>query len=170
MPLVPSGQPFQPFQDIEAVYDALYRYCYYRLRHAQHAEDVTQEAFLRALAALPGLPPPHTETQALRYLYTVARNLCVDEYRRAPRAPLPLPEEESAQPAVPGFEAVSTETLALRAALARLPEQQRELLLLRYANDLPAAAIAGLLGISRFAVYRQCQQALKSLRTLLEEE
>ena len=100
----------------------------------------------------------------------MARNLCVDEYRRAPRAPLPLPEDENAWPAVPGFEPASTETLALRAALARLPQSQRELLLLRYANELPAAAIAGLLGVSRFAVYRQCQQALKALRALMEVE
>lgn len=167
MPVVPADQPFS---DLEAAYDALYRYCYYRLRHTPQAEDVTQEAFLRTLAALPGLPPPHTETQALRYLYTVARNLCIDEYRRAPRAPLPLPESENAQPAAPGFEEASAETLALRAALDRLPAEARELLLLRYANELPAAVIAGTLGISRFAVYRRCRQALAALRALLEEE
>ena len=145
---MPSAKVFgniQPFQDIEAVYDALYRYCYYRLRHTQRAEDVTQEAFLRTFAALPGLPPPHTETQALRYLYTVARNLCVDEYRRTPRAPLPLPESENAQPAVPDFAPASTDATALRAALEQLPDAWRELLLLRYVNDLPAAAVAALL-------------------------
>ena len=119
MSLVPS---VQPFKDIEATYVALYRYCFYRLRHAQQAEDVTQEAFLHTFAALPGLPPPHTET------------------------------------------------LALRAALAKLPDETRELLLLRYANELPVAAIAGLLGVSRFAVYRRCRQALDALRALLEEE
>ena len=65
--------------------------------------------------------------------------------------------------------AAPRDAAALRTALDALPEAWRELLLLRYVNDLPAAAVAELLGISRFAVYRQCRQALKVLRTLMEE-
>lgn len=160
----------QPFRDLEAVYDALYRYCRHRLTGSQQAEDVTQEAFLRTFATLPRLPAPHTEVQALRYLYTVARNLCTDEYRRAPRAPAPLPEEENARPAMPGFEEALTETLALRAALDALPPAARELLLLRYAAQLPMGVIAGLVGCSRFAVNRQLKRALADLRAQLSEK
>ena len=35
--------------DLEEQYEKIYRYCYFRLRHQQMAEDITQETFLRFL-------------------------------------------------------------------------------------------------------------------------
>ena len=70
--------------DIEALYDKIYRYCFRRLHDRDRAEDVTQEALTRWLAA-----GPRQEGQALPWLYTAARNLCADEYRRRPTDPLP---------------------------------------------------------------------------------
>lgn len=157
------------FPDLETVYDGLYRYCYHRLHHRQQAEDVTQEAFLRTFAAAPEFTGPNRHGQALRYLYTVARNLCIDLWRRAPREAAALPQEENAQPAQPDFGPALTESLALRAALDSLPDAQRELLLLRYSGELPVGTIAGMLGISRFAVYRQINHALAALRQLLQQ-
>lgn len=62
--------------DMEEQYDKIYRYCYFRLRSRQTAEDITQETFLRYLEKYQG----STAGQALKCLYTIARNLCVDEY------------------------------------------------------------------------------------------
>ena len=143
--------------DIETIYDRIYRYCYHRLGDRQAAEDATQEAFARWLAA--GVC--RTENEALRYLYAVARNLCTDEYRR--RRPEPLPTD------LPGPD-IPVDSLALRQAVAALPQEEQELILMRYVNREPVSVIAGALGVSRFAVYRRTSAALEKLREMLRED
>ena len=63
--------------DIEEQYDKIFHYCYYRIRDKNVAEDITQEVFLRFYTS------NYVEQQKeIRYLYTIARNLCIDEYRK----------------------------------------------------------------------------------------
>ncbi len=63
--------------DFDEQYDKIYRYCYFKLRHQQMAEDITQETFLHFLEN-----SNYCERgQKIRYLYTIAHNLCADTYR-----------------------------------------------------------------------------------------
>ena len=64
--------------DLDEQYDKIYRYCYFKLHSKELAEDVTQETFFRYLKHYNCI----TTVSALQYLYTIARNLCVDEYRK----------------------------------------------------------------------------------------
>lgn len=61
-------------------------------------------------------------------------------------------------------------SIAVKTALSQLAEEEQELLLLRYVNELTVLEICGLLQVSRFAVYRKIQKALKRLRALLDRE
>ena len=70
--------------DIEEQYDKIYRYCYFKLSNQQLAEDITQETFLRFLES----NTYYEKGKKLRYLYTIAHNLCVDIYRRKTEDPL----------------------------------------------------------------------------------
>ncbi len=142
--------------DLEEEYDKIYRYCYFKVRRRETAEDITQEAFLRFLES--GCV---NTGKNLRYLYTIARNLCVDEFRRRKTEAL---DEEAAD----SFSEDSmVENLSVRIALSQLEETDRELLLLRYVNEAPIAVIGRLYGISRFAVYRRVLQAVKNLKEKL---
>ena len=60
--------------------------------------------------------------------------------------------------------------ISVRAMLSELDEADRELLLLRYVNEVPVNVISKLYGISRFAVYRKILQATKELKTKLRQE
>lgn len=146
--------------DIEKQYDRIYRYCYFKLKNREAAEDITQEAFLRYLERYRFASP---ET-ALKYLYTIARNLCIDEYRKPTAVPLPedIPE--------PSGEDDRLTNLALYQALREMPPEQQELLLLRYVNEVPVSVIAALCGISRFALRRRLLAATDLLRKKLREE
>lgn len=63
--------------DIEEQYDKIFHYCYYRIRDKNVAEDITQKVVLRFYNS------NYVEQQKeIRYLYTIARNLCIDEYRK----------------------------------------------------------------------------------------
>lgn len=142
--------------DIEEQYDKIYRYCYYRLRSREAAEDATQETFLRWFAS-----DTYRDTgQTLQYLYTIARHLCADE-RRRPGAE-PLPEQLPAKPDDPLL------SMALWSALNGLSPEDRELVLLRVVNGVPTGALCKLYGVSRFALYRRLRGILKRLRRRLE--
>jgi len=146
--------------DLEEQYDRIYRYCYFRLQNRYLAEDVTQEAFLRYLEhyqGLNGLP-------ALKCLYTIAGNLCVDEFRRQKRD---TREEALGEDAM---EDRLLTNLAVRAALAGLPREDQALLLLRYVNEVPVSVIGKVLGMSRFAVYRKLKAASGRFRVALRRE
>jgi RNA polymerase sigma-70 factor (ECF subfamily) len=146
---------------LEEQYDKLYAYCYFRTKNAALAEDITQEAFLRFFSQSSYI----SRGKPLAYLYTIAKNLCADHYRRPP--PLPLAEDIADSGA--GIDTLET-SLAVRAAVAALPEDWQELLLLRYANELSLAEIGTVTGLSRFAIHRKLQQALGKLKELLREE
>lgn len=149
--------------NLEEQYDKIYRYCYFKLKHQQKAEDITQETFLRFLEST----TYRSEGKMLRYLYTIARNLCMDEFRRMPREQNldSLADTETQSPE--DMQQLVATTLDVRAALEELPQEERELLLLYHVNEVPAAVIAKLMGISRFAVYRMLKRAEKKFKEKL---
>ena len=157
--------------DLEEQYDKIYRYCYFRLGNRQAAEDITQETFLRFLES----KTYANIGKSLQYLYTTARNLCIDEYRRRLLQQKYIQEPVSEEVAEDWEDRELPQetlilTMAVREALKVLPETDQELLLLRYANEVPVAVIARLFGSSRFAVYRKIENALERLRKTLKKE
>ena len=146
--------------DYEAQYDKIYRYCYFKLHNQTVAEDVTQETFLRFLES----GTYKERGRELNYLYTIARNLCIDESRK--RVLEELPEEVSED----GPEARVIESVVMKQAMECLTTEERELVLLRYVNEVPVKVICELRGCSRFALNRQIKQVLKKLRENLQEK
>ncbi len=165
---------------IEKQYDKIYRYCYFKLHNRELAEDITQETFLKYLERYRFSSP---ET-ALKYLYTIARHLCIDQYRR--HAVLPLKETAeyhaasspnrkngsslSGQISAPSGEDALLTAIAVRSALGEMTPEEQELLLLRYVNEVPVGVIAKLFGISRFALRRKLLAASETLKNKLGEE
>ena len=145
--------------DFDEQYDKIYKYCYYRLKHRELAEDVTQETFLRFFES----SGYKSYGKSLQYLYTVARNLCIDEYRKKTAEPL------ADEPVMESGDSEIIVRVALRDALASLDEDEREMLLLRYANEVPASVIGNIYGISRFSVHRKIKAAVKKLKMKLED-
>lgn len=170
--------PMGKDMDLDEQYDKIYRYCYFRMHQREAAEDITQETFLRFLEN----GTYRNTGRQLQYLYTVARNLCIDMYRNEKKRELPagFPEETEMGREMRASGAAGEEnpeeslvaSLVLHQALEELAEEERELVLLRYVNQVPVGTIAGMLGISRFAVYRRLREAMRFLRNRLmgEEE
>lgn len=146
--------------DLDEQYNKIYRYCYFKLHQREIAEDITQETFLRFLESSDYV---HTG-KAMQYLYTIARNLCTDEYRKQKTE---IMDTEAFDIYV---EDNMITRISVRTALAQLNETDRELLLLRYVNEVPVSVICKLYGISRFAVYRRISQAAKNLKEKLGKE
>ena len=150
--------------NLEDQYDRIFKYLYFRLHDRHIAEDLTQEAFLRFLLSR----TYRDENRQLQYLYTIARNLCNQHYRD--REITYSLEETENLPESESFEQPLLWRLTLRDALDQLSPEEREMLFLRYINEVPVAVMSGLYNISRFAVYRKLNSILKKLRTSVEED
>ncbi|WP_024860154.1 RNA polymerase sigma factor [Ruminococcus flavefaciens] len=146
---------------IDEQYDKVYRYCYLRVRHKETAEDITQETFLRYLEH----PHYNSVDKTLQLLYTIAGNLCNDEFRRTKTSE--LPEDKAAD------EDIESSVLAdfeLKQALAKLSDEDREIILLRYVNEVPLNVIAKLHNMSRFALNRRINSILGRMHEYLGKE
>jgi RNA polymerase sigma-70 factor (ECF subfamily) len=135
------------------------------------AEDLCQETFLRVVRASAAW---ERRAQFRTWLYSVARNQAVDEARRqAFRRAEPL--DDPARPA-PVSEEVPPDQRAegallrpkLEAALASLPEEQREVFLLREHAGLRFSEIAEVTGVPENTVKSRMRYALEALRARLE--
>lgn len=144
--------------DIEEQYDKIFRFCYYRVHNTDTAQDLTQETFLRFMNS-----GYEERGEQIRYLYTIARNLCVDESRKARMEE--LPEEYSDEG--DGADDLIRK-LDVNAALDKMPEEDRELLILRYMNGVPLSDICKIMGISRFALYRKLNSVKRDFIKLME--
>lgn len=153
--------------EIRDQYEKIYRYCYYKVKNAALAEDLTQETFLRFFSQT-----SYSESgKQLPYLYTIARNLCTDTFRlRTSAGEKELPEESFEDASQYRMIEQTELTLVIRQALKSLPEEEQELLLLRYANELTVNELSEITGSSRFTVYRKTKTALEHLKKRLREE
>jgi len=145
--------------DIDEQYDKVYRYCYFRVKNQHLAEDITQETFLRFFES-----SSYRDTgRPLAYLYTVARNLCIDEFRKVHTEEL---KEEIVQN---GFEDAVVEKENLHQAMATLSKEEQELILLRYVNEVSFADLSKMYGKSRFALYRELSKIISKLERRISD-
>ena len=143
----------------EQYHASLVRLLYRRTGDRDRAEDLAQEVFVRALEAPPTNPRP--------WLFAVALNLARDDGRRAARHGRKLEEfaaERSQAAAAPADQDVEREerVAAVRAALAKLGEKDREALLLK-AEGFRYEEIAAAVGLAPGAVGTTLARARRRL-------
>lgn len=146
--------------DINEHYNKIYRYCFFKVKNAGLAEDLTQETFYKYFSQSSYIE----RGKPLAYLYTIAKNLCSDTFRQKQAEEL---DEEAV-----GKDSIGQADLSItiRQALGTLPNLECELLLLRYVNELSVGEIAHITQLSRFAVYRKTTAALAKLKCIIREE
>lgn len=154
-----------------------------QVRDPAVAEDLLQEVFLRLVK---GADEWRGAAKVSTWLYTIARNLCVDHARRAVhRVTTSLDGsdragDEGSSPtlheriaaAAPGAEDVVADRQAasrIDEAIAALPAEQREVFLMRETMDMPFAEIAAAVGASEATVKSRMRYALEKLRAALAE-
>lgn len=139
------------------------------VRRREDVHDVVQQAFLHLHRARHDFRPG----AALRpWLYTIALNLRHEHFRKLGRrreSAEPLDEER--HPTVAPPDPTARETAArVRAALARLPDGQREVIELHWLHELPFPEVADIVGVSLSAVKVRAHRGYKLLRVELEGE
>jgi RNA polymerase sigma-70 factor (ECF subfamily) len=149
--------------------DRVYGYCFYQLGDHHDAEDATERTFMAALRGLDRFEDRGSTFRA--WLFRIARNTVANAHRsRRRRRTEPLPDsfERPAPNADPaGLIALADELHALRHAIAEMPDDRRQVIVLRFVDGLSTAEVAEVLDRSPGAVRVLLHRALRDLAARL---
>jgi RNA polymerase sigma-70 factor (ECF subfamily) len=148
----------------------LHRYVFLKVGSKQEAEDLTHEVFLSAWQSLPGYKSKGFPFSS--WLYHIARNKVIDHYRtKKVQISIDLVDESF-------FKLASTLEKDLdiamhwakaQVAIKKLKEEQQDVIIMRFVEDLSHKEIADAIGKSEGAVRLIQHRALENLRDLMEE-
>ena len=151
---------------IEQYQYRLYRYLISLTAHRETAEDLFQETWVRVLDR------GHQydgKSKFETWLFAIARHLVIDAARRKKPDNLDALLEEPAAPNASSLDLVASQETQkkIQASLGQLPAVYREVLVLRFHEDLQLDEIAGVIGAPLSTVKSRLYRGLESLRGLL---
>ena len=156
----------------------VYAVAYGMMRNREDAREMAQEAFIKAYNNLPNF---RRESSFFTWIYRITVNLCIDSRRKAYRAREVAFDEGRITPDIAvqtGPAPVLTPSqsydrkewrLRIKAAIARLPEDQRRVIVFREVEGLSYKEIAEATGVAEGTVMSRLFYARKKLQELLKE-
>ncbi|MGV8049430.1 MAG: RNA polymerase sigma factor [Anaerolineaceae bacterium] len=145
----------------------VFRYLYSRTGNVHEAEDLTAQTFLTAFESFDKF---RQEEHFVSWLFAIARNKTMDYFRQQKNtSPIEAVSGICADGNDPLIDAIQSEqTAALSKLIQTLPEEERELLRLRFLADMSFPEIAHLLHRNEGAVKKSIYRLLARLRSQLE--
>lgn len=167
-----STDPYQQFEESYAEWaDPIFRHCLARTSDRDQAKDLTQEAFVRLWGYLRG---GEVVRSAKSLLYRIANNLIVDYYRKHKAIPGSTFEDHNPLDEL-GNDPTEhwhnrQEVGQLLKSLDRLAPQYRQVVTMRFVDELSPGEIAEILNETENAVSVRLHRGLKQLRALLNKQ
>lgn len=152
---------------IEGQIPALRRYAYALTRDHEAADDLVQDCLERALSRWHML----RAAENLRpWLFAILRNTFVNSYRADRRRGASVPLDDAPPPAMSASQESGLIAKDLMAALDRLPEEQKSLLLLVGVEEISYREAAEILAVPEGTVMSRLSRARQKLRALIDDE
>jgi RNA polymerase sigma-70 factor, ECF subfamily len=150
----------------ELYIDRIGRYVYYKVGVREEAEDLTEQVFLKAWESIQGF---RGEPAAFPvWIFRLAHNLVID-YHRTHRQTTELHEFiEDAHPLPEDVVGARLDNEMLQAAIAKLTDEQQQVVILRFIHGLPHAQVAGIMGKNEVAVRGIQYRAIVALQRILK--
>ena len=152
------------------IFNLMYRYS----RNDEDAADLTQEAFVKAFMKLKQY---RSGNRFFSWLYSLAVNLARDWCRKKSRQQTVRHELNNHSMVIDRGASVQQEKLEydqeillLQQALDRLPDETREIVLLRYRQEMPIKEVTAIFGLGESAVKMRLSRALQQLRNIMHED
>lgn len=162
-----SGDPDAFGTLVSRYYDACWRFAYHMLGERADAEDVVQEAFLRAYLAI----GRYDERDQFRgWLFRILTNQCRNALTSRGRRTRRFIQDEMAletAPAPPASLPAGVDDAVLVRALGQLDPLQREALLLKYAEGLEYSDMSAMTGAGESALKMRVKRGSERLRALI---
>lgn len=134
------------------------------LKNGVEAEDVAQDTFVKVWAAAPSYRP---QGKPMAWLLTIARNLALGRLRTAARIQ-DLSEAQWSAFSIESDSLTADDRTVLAAALGRLSDEERHIVVLHAVCGLKHREIAQFLGLALPTVLSKYHRSLKKLKTILE--
>lgn len=165
-----QGDPIAFAEIYDQCQPAIYRYILYHVGESAVADDLTSEVFMRLVEKIDRFT--YRGRPLLAWLYTIARNLITDYHRRGQRTQSIESDKQILVDAIDVEETVEDKLAQHRvvAAISRLTEGQRQVILLRFIEGLDNATVAQALGKSINAIKALQHRGLASLRRILDQD
>jgi len=154
--------------DLKEIYitysDKIYRYLYWHLGDVYLAEDLTSEVFLKVFKNLRKFKDGYVQA----WIYRIAKNLLIDHYRKKKTKSLEELQEVAVDDQI--IEKLSKDESAkkLREAVSKLPDNLKEVVILRFFEEMSASQVAEILDITDGNVRILQFRALKKLKEELK--
>ena len=158
---------------VSEIYDryqrSIFRYLFYRVGDQQTAEDLTSEVFLRMIEKISSYQDQRTSFQA--WLFQIARNLSIDHYRKMKARDESSLEEDYPEPGEQPAEKLDRDLTSekLYQALAELPDNQHDVIVMRFVVGMPVGEVADTLHKTEDSIKGLQRRALLNLRKILTE-
>lgn len=156
----------------ELYFTPVYRYLRLRVPGREDCEDLAQTVFLKAYQAMPNFE--ERDRSPLAYFFTIARNAAIDYWRKQKNHSMRVGEAvfeiiaDDRERTDRGADEAERRREAAR-ALAKLAKEPREILTLRFINELSNKEIASITGKSQDAIRQIQSRALRALRKEMSE-
>lgn len=155
----------QFLESYDAYADAIYRYSFFRVPTREKAEELVQETFLRAWQYLES---GNTVANMRAFLYTTLRNCITDYYRKHKELSLDAIREAEPNFDIPSNDHVRMETETMirevKIKIAMLDEEEQNIILMRYMDDLDPKDIAAITGKNANQVSVALHRAMEKLK------
>ncbi len=150
--------------------DAIYRHCFFRVYSKGKAEELVQETFMKAWQYL---AEGKKVDNMKAFLYHIATNLIIDESRKKKEESLDvlLAISDAFEPSLDGRRVIEQSALMheIRTVIEKLPQEYKEVVIMRYIDDLDPREIAEALGISANNVSVRLHRALVIIQKLFHK-
>jgi RNA polymerase sigma-70 factor (ECF subfamily) len=144
--------------------DAIFKYCYFRISDREKALDFVAETYTRMWKFLIKGNEIHNQKT---FLYTVARHIIIDEYRKKKIISLDFLIEQGVEPCSDEIEERPYSRMEIDRVMAHvsnLPEKYSSILILRFVNDLSIQEIANVVHESENVVSVRIHRGITSLK------
>lgn len=158
----------QAFGDLYKKYfQKIYRYCKFNTSNDEIAKDICQESFLKAYKKLKEFKTDGTWSfQA--YLFTIARNLIIDASRK--KREINIDEYENLESNENLYDNIEKKEIVkkVRVVISKLDEIERQIVILRFFEELPSLEVAKILNMNDGALRVRTHRVMQKLKDIFE--
>ena len=148
-------------------FQKIYRYCKINLKNEESAKDICQESFVKAWKKIKDF---NTDGQwsIQAFLFTIARNLIIDHARKKKEYNLEEFEELSTKEDLYEDLDRKQDIQKVRIALSKLEDTEKQIVILRYFEEMSSQEVAQILGVTDGAIRVRIFRVMQKLKEILE--
>ena len=164
-----EGGDFEAFGELYSIYlDRIYRYVFYQVKDRMTAEDITEEVFVKAWQAIGSCKGKEATFSA--WLYRIAHNHMINTLRKKQKI-TSIETKNLVDDSNPEIEIeTALDHQELLATIAGLPQNQKEVIILKFIEEMDNREISRVLGKREGAIRILQMRALTNLRQKLTSE